>query len=325
VSPGQPYSFSFSDSLLAEAGQVPQSALHFDVEAIAKAYAAVGPVAKLLGVAPPVPRLAGFTYAQVAALGLPITFTDYEPKAEPLLHTPEEIDTLKEPENYLGAELTERRLGICAELQRRFPESPNFIGHFFEGPITTAALLLGQDFLTLPYDDPPRAHRLLQFCVTSAQHYAACLNRYFGGATSAFMSGGFPDDFAGMLGPNLFAEFVVPYWDQLYVWMNAGQRMLHSELLTIEHLPYLAKVKLDFYDPGVDQYLTPELLRAHCPMRVQCRITEWQVRDLDAAALQARYRYLAGFQPYSIQFELTRLQDLPKVQALMEVARELAG
>jgi hypothetical protein len=225
----------------------------------------------------------------------------------------------------LQADLIRERLSISAELKRRFPESPNFIGHLFEGPLTSAALLLGQCFLTLPYDDPPRAHRLLQFCVTSTQNYVRSLTDYFGEPISAFMAGGFPDDFAGMFGPNLFEEFVVPYWEQLYQWMNAGQRMLHSELLRVEHLPFLKQVKLDYFDPGVDQYLTPEVLRAHCPTKFQCRITEWQVRDLDAKALQMRYRYLAEFKPYSIQFELTRLQDVPKIEALLEVASELKG
>ena len=82
------------------------------------------------------------------------------------------------------------------------------------------------------------------------------------------MTGGFPDDFAGMFGPNLFGEFVVPYWEQIYQWMNAGQRMLFSELLRVEHLPFLKQVKLDYYDPGVDQYLTPELLRAPLPYEI---------------------------------------------------------
>ena len=325
MSKRQAFEFGFSDSLLAEAGQIPQRNLHFDVEAISTAYEAIRPIAERLGVEAPKPRLAEFTYTHIAALGAKIVFTEYEPKPEPLIHSPQEIDTLQEPENYLQAPLIQERLRICAELQRRFPGSPNFIGHFFEGPVTSAALLLGQGFLTLPYDDPPRAHRLLQFCVTSAQNYARSVIEHFGEAASAFMTGGFPDDFAGMFGPNLFGEFVVPYWEQLYQWMNAGQRMLHSELLRVEHLPFLEQVKLDYYDPGVDQYLTPELLRAHCPMKFQCRITEWQVRDLDAKALQVRYRYLAEFEPYSIQFELTRLQDMQKIKALLEVARELRG
>ena len=56
---GHPYGFSFSDTLLAEIGGVPQSALHHDVDAICRAYEAIVPVAERLGVDPPQPRLAG--------------------------------------------------------------------------------------------------------------------------------------------------------------------------------------------------------------------------------------------------------------------------
>jgi hypothetical protein len=325
MSKGQAFEFGFSDSVLAEAGQVTQRDLHFDVEAICKAYAAIKPIAERLGVEAPKPRLGEFTYTHIAALGAKIVFTEYEPKPQPLIQSPEEIDTLEEPTDYLRTDLIQERLRIAAELKRRFPESPNFIGHLFEGPATSATLLLGQRFLTLPYDDPTRAHRLLQFCVRSALNYTRSLNEHFGEIFSPFISGGFPDDFAGMFGPNLFKEFVVPYWEQLYQGMNAGQRMLHSELLRVEHLPFLKQVKIDYFDPGVDQYLTPQLLRAHCPTNFQCGITEWEVYDLNAKALQMRYRYLAGFTPYSIMFQLTRLQDEPKIKALLEVARELKG
>ena len=40
---GQNFSFDFSDSLIAEVGNVPQSALHLDVEAICKANEAIKP------------------------------------------------------------------------------------------------------------------------------------------------------------------------------------------------------------------------------------------------------------------------------------------
>jgi hypothetical protein len=38
-----------------------------------------------------------------------------------------------------------------------------------------------------------------------------------------------------------------------------------------------------------------------------------------------RYRYLAEFEPYCIQFELCRLRDVAKIKALLEIARELKG
>jgi hypothetical protein len=153
---GQGFEFGFSDSLLTEVGWVTQRDLHFDVEAICKAYEAIKPIAKRLGVEAPKPRLAGFAYTHIAALGAKIDFTEDEPKPQTLLHSPEEIDRLEEPRDYLQADLVQKRIGVSEELKRRFPATKHFIGHLFEGPLISATLLLGQRFLTLPYDDPTR-------------------------------------------------------------------------------------------------------------------------------------------------------------------------
>lgn len=321
----QDFSFGFSDSLLAEVGKVPQDALHFDVEAICQAYESIKPIAKRLGVQPPKPRLAGFCYTHVAALGAKVTFPkNSEPNVAPLIRTPSEIDQLCEPEDYLQAKLIQERLRITGELKKRSPDTINSIGHLLEGPVTTATLLMGSAFLTLPYDDPERAHRLLEFSVRSALNYARAIRKYFG---EPFQPGpkGFPDDFGGMFPPDIFGEFVVPYWEQLYQGLQATERTLHSELLRVEHMPFLAQLRIDYYDPSADQYLTPELLRKHCPAKFTCRIQSWHIRDLSVADLQAMYRHLATFEPYVITFCLERLDDEPKIQSLLEVAREMKG
>ena len=72
----QPFEFVFSDALLAEAGGILQRDLHFDADAICKAYDAIKPIAEQLGVEAPAPRLATFTYTHIAAMGtriVPIT------------------------------------------------------------------------------------------------------------------------------------------------------------------------------------------------------------------------------------------------------------
>jgi len=68
------------------------------------------------------------------------------------------------------------------------------------------------------------------------------------------------DDFAGMFPPAMFNEFVVPYWEETYQGLKATRRSLHSELLRVEHLPYLEQLKIRTSDPSADQYLTPALL-----------------------------------------------------------------
>lgn len=320
---GQNFGFGFGDDLLAEVGEVPQPTLHLDVEAICKAYEAIKPLAERLGVEPPRPRLAGFCYTSLVALGCEIVYSEYaEPTVLPLVHSPQEIDELKEPEDYLGAEVIQQRIKICEELKRRHPESPGTIGHLLEGPITTAAIIMGPSFFTLPYDDPKRAHKLLEFCTRSAVNYAHSIKEYFGKPIEPGPKY-FPDDFGGIFSPDLFKEFVVPYWEKTYQRLGATSRSLHSELLRVDHLPFLKELKMDQYDPGADQYLTPELLSKHCPCKFSGRILSWHIHDLSADQLEKMYKDIAKYKPTSISFSMGKLEEEPKIKRLLKVAREM--
>ena len=320
---GPPFSCGIADSAIAEAGQVPLDALHFDADAILHAYDAIGPVAERLGLPVPRPKLAGFCYAPLAGLGMEIVFPPRsEPKPEPLIHSPEEIDELQEPDDYLAAELVQTRLALVEELKRRCPQAGTSIGHLVEGPVTTAALVLGPGFFTLLYDDPSRAHKLLDFSVRSAVGYAHAICAHNGAPLSPGPRG-IPDDFAGMMGPAMFREFVVPYWNRLYEGLMATHRSLHSELLTVGHMPFLQEAGIEAFDPSADQFLTPELLRDHCPARFRLSIHNWHVDDMSERELRDYFRRLAGFSPTSIGFSLARLDQEAKVRALLEVARDL--
>lgn len=319
------YSFGFSESLLSAVSQIPMDALHHDPDAMIRAADAVKPIAERLGVVPPKPHLAGFCYTPVAALGAKVVFPKgSEPKVYPLIRTPEEIDRIKEPDDYLAADLIQQRLAALARLKELCPTAGNHIGHSVEGPITTAMLLMGQDFLLLLYDDPKRAHKLLDFSVRSALGYAEAIAEKLGGGRKPGRVG-IPDDFSGMLPPDMFSEFVVPYTNRLYEGLQATGRHYHSELLHAEHLPYLSDMKIDQFDPSTDQYLTPEQVAAHCPCRFMLRIHSWQVRDMSEEQLVDHYRRLASLEPDLIAFAMWRLEDEPKVRTLLEVARELKG
>ncbi|MBI3946512.1 MAG: hypothetical protein HY321_11380 [Armatimonadetes bacterium] len=115
---GQRFAFGIAESAIAEAGQVPLDALHFDVDAICRAYDSIKPVAERLGVPPPAPHVAGFCCAPLAGLGARILFPKgSEPFVLPILQSPEEIDALEEPEDYLASELTRQRLAPARELR----------------------------------------------------------------------------------------------------------------------------------------------------------------------------------------------------------------
>lgn len=322
----QAYSFGFTDALCAKIAGVTTKSMHFDVDSIFKAFDGIIPLAQELGVDAPKPRLAGFGYPHVVSLGASVEFEE-EPKVFPFIHALEDIDRLKEPDDYLAAPLIQTRLKIAAELGRRRKDAGStYIGHLYEGPITTAVLLMGQDFFTLVYDDPKRAHALLKFSTESALNYVKALHKHFNGnKPMAPGAHGICDDFAGMLPPSLFSEFVVAYWDRLYEGQQSTGRYLHSELLREDHLPFLVEAKIDHYDPSADQYLNPELLSRKCPCPFKTLIKSWEINDLTAEQLEKFYREIAGYKPFNISFSMDRIEQLDKIKRLLKVARELKG
>ena len=321
----QNFWFGFSDYCLADVGGVTLDTLHRDADALCRSFEQLELVAKRLGVLPPAPHLPGFAYPHVASLGAEIDFPpDSEPKPRPLLKCAADIDRLREPTDYLACELIQQRRELATQLKRRRPDAAVTIGHSFEGPVTTAALLLGQDFFTLPYDDPARAHKLMEFSVRSALNYCRAMYKHLGWTIEP-RPAGFPDDFAGMFPPAQFEEFVAPYWEMFYQGLLATGRSLHSELLHPEHLKNLKQLRIDQFDPGGDQYLTPEILRAQCPTAFQLCLQPWETRDLPARDLQLLYRHRASFEPAVMALELNRLVEEPKMRAVLEVAWELKG
>ncbi|MGQ9580801.1 MAG: uroporphyrinogen decarboxylase family protein [Armatimonadota bacterium] len=322
---GQKFACGFSDRALAEAAKVPLDALHFDVDAIIAAHEAIKPVAERLDIDPPAPHLAGFTYTHIAALGAQIDFPqDSEPKPRTIIQSPEEIDSLHEPEDYLSAPLIKHRLRLLDELKKRAPNAVNSIGHRFEGPVTTAVLILGDAFFTLPHDDPKRAHKLLEFATTSALNFAHAISDRLdiplipGPLT-------FPDDFAGIFPPDIFTEFVIPNWKRFYTeLLEPTSRGIHSELLRPEHLRFLKELSIDQFDPGMDQYLTPEILRDQCPCAFNAAIPPWKIRDLSENELEELYVSYSRCGPAVISFTMDSLSWEPKIARLLQVARSLA-
>lgn len=322
MSTGQRHHFGIADTTAAEAAGVSLTDLHTDVDAIIKAWDAVKPVAERLGVQAAPPHLAGFSYSHISALGCPIEFAEgSEPNVVPIIKTPEDIDHLREPDNYLEAGIMPQRLRTMEKLCERRPEAGRGVGKW-EGPLTTAMLMMGDDFATLPYTDPERAHRLLDFVVESTFRYQDAMDAYYG-VTRKPARICIADDFAGFIPAELFGEFVLPYWDRIYTGFEATYRYLHSELLRHDHLDQITGIGVQEFDPSADQYVTPESLRDRCPVPFHLRIQEWHIENETEEELQAHYRHLADHGPKVIEFYMARAHHESKIAAIFEVAREL--
>lgn len=323
----QPFSACLEYTYLAEKAGVPLSRLFWDAATIVDVYrkARAGlvpePIAKVLAPQLAAPQLASLSYGHVSALGCPILRPEHgEPSPRPII-CPDEYDfRLEEPTDYLAAGILPERCRVAGEVEALWGGGCQVAhGLNAQGPITTAVLLAGHDFLMWPYDNPAAAHRLLDFVTRSATNFIRCVRDELG--TTWFMT----DDFAGLLGPELFEEFVVPYWYDYFRRLGATTRYMHSELLRPEHLPFLIRLGVTRYDPGCDQYLTPELLRDHCPVPFHLQIKPAEVRDLDTDRLLSLYRHYASFHPATIQFNLEHPDEEAKFLALYQLAHRLSG
>gem|GEM_PF-2343190 len=105
------------------------------------------------------------------------------------------------------------------------------------GPVTCARTLRGDGFFLDLYEAPERAHRLLEFATDFHLAFQAAQRMYTGVTAPDFMH--IADDFAGMISPAMWPEFVLPYWKRIFeergVALVSRMRMLHSELMMPAH------------------------------------------------------------------------------------------
>ena len=203
-------------------------------------------------------RMPYLAYASLTALGTDIVYPpDGQPMvARPIVGSPADLDRLPtvDEDRITAVGAMPHFIDVWRYLcQREGKEVMLGLGN--EGPITAAMLVRGQDFMMDVMDDPAFVHRLLKRLSELFVKFQRGLRKFLG---RPMIGGGagMADDFAGMLSPAQYAEFVVPYYNVIYGSLGAERRDLHSELLRPDHLPLLADFKLDHFDPHTDQYLT---------------------------------------------------------------------
>ena len=232
---------------------------------------------ELYGVEVVSPHVATPAYVGVAALGGEVIFPeDDSPMVANqgrVLPTDASVARLRVPTPD-DSPLLQRQLDMRHFFEAETGRRP-CIGAGQEGPITSAVLLRGERFLMDLLEAPHLTHHLLDVVTET---YIAFV-RYVRAINSDAASGvGLADDFAGLIAPSMWPEFVVPYWQRLFEALGPGRRVVHSELLRRGHLRYLAELGVDHFDPGVDQYLTA----GEIAEEIAIPFTEyiWPVRDL---------------------------------------------
>ena len=96
--------------------------------------------------------------------------------------------------------------------------------------VTTACEISGDNALVWLVENPEGAGRVLDFVVEANRAIEEFDNSLCGESTGGYIG----DDFAGLLSPAMFREFVVPRYEHIYA--GKTSRFMHSELLRAEHL-----------------------------------------------------------------------------------------
>ncbi|MFH0963831.1 MAG: uroporphyrinogen decarboxylase family protein [Planctomycetota bacterium] len=133
------------------------------------------------------------------------------------------------------------------------------------GPVTFARTMRGDDFFIDLYESPDCAHKLLDFGTEFHLAFQRERRRYGGNPKEELMH--IADDFAGMISPKMWPEFVLPYWRRIFEerGVRAGSRtiMLHSELMNPEQQMLAVRdLPINCIECGEDPNVTIEDMNA---------------------------------------------------------------
>lgn len=175
-----------------------------------------------------------------------------------LLKEPKDIEKLELVTGFMSRPNTKILRDMRSYMQTKLgPEAGGLHeGMVGNGHITTARNLRGDDIFADMYERPEWCHRLFAFL---AENHILCtqdLWRYQEIEQPSFFH--IADDFAGMVSPPMFKEFVIPYWKRMFDVLGKGcdTVMIHSEVMHPEHLPYLHELPVTVVDYGQDPFVT---------------------------------------------------------------------
>jgi len=158
------------------------------------------------------------------------------------------------------------------KLEEAFPNQT--VGWTFgsEGPLTTAYELRDMDIFYDVYDQPEKFKEFLDAISASTYEFNKIYSKMNGRPEFSHDGAGLCDDLAPMFSPDLWDEFVLPYWDKHYRGLTDGKRYLHSEDMNYKHVKQIEKINIHSYDPSVSPKLNPKLIYENTRVPFQWRM-----------------------------------------------------
>jgi len=251
------------------------------------------------------------SYGHVAALGAHINYPiDSEPNVERMFDGLDEgIGWLHRDFDYSDNALFRHCVKYTETLGNYFPDREIKIGGLgLEGPVTTAVLLRGQDFYVDMHENPDGAKKFLELITDSIISYRRFLRKINGEPEIGADGTGLADDFAALVNPDMFEEFVIPYWNRYYEGLiSGGRRSLHCEGLDRKHLKLLKKADIGHFDPTVSKKLTCRMLAEELAIPYCWMLPSFEIAWMDKGEIESWACETASHGPDFIFTELDRM------------------
>ncbi|MCD4824716.1 MAG: hypothetical protein K8S55_08915 [Phycisphaerae bacterium] len=191
----------------------------------------------------------------------------------------------------------------------------------FQGPFTTATILRGSDIMMDIILHPELIKELLEKVVQAQCNVMSFSESEFGLKRT---SCGMGDDYAGLISPDMYGEFCYPYMKILYDAYGFESRSLHCETLKRGHHKYLNMLKIDSYDPGVNEDLSIEDILEECPgmfFTYNLFTVRDMVNETPEAIRELCENYIRRGTP-GIMTEITVKTPEENIHAFLEVVRK---
>lgn len=231
------------------------------------------------------------SYGHIICLGSTVDYpADSEPNVKPMFSNIDEgIESLKEKKNinYRDQPLFKHYYELCNYLRGQFPDqNVPFSGMGAQGPLTSAVLMRGQDFFYDLYDELDKVKEFLNLLTDSIIDFHQFINEINGMPRINTGNRGLADDFASLIPPAMWPEFVVPYWNQYFEGLTAGTRSVHCENLSPAHLKYLKDVNLSHYQPSVSDMLTLENVKANTDIPFDWLLYSYHITEMNEEEIE---------------------------------------
>lgn len=278
--------------------------------------------------APRTPTAAPLSYGHLVCLGAPLKYSEQaEPNVGPATDSLEEAIRLLEDAqgmDFSACPIFKKYARTSARVREVFPTSPVLGGLGMEGPVTSAALFLGDAFYMDAIEEPERCARYLSLMTDSVIAFRQQLNASMGAPRVSPGGGYLADDLASMLPPHLWDSLVVPYWQRYYQACTTGPRhFLHCEAVVPAQLPYLRKAGVTFYQPSVSQKLTLRDMQA-LGLPFDWLLYAFEVTRMDDGAMADWVRRAADAGAANIRTQFgeyaVRAGKIDRIQAFLDIA-----